>query len=152
MCVDRLSHGGFPGCLLWFLIRVALHNVLFWIGKKVFSFFFCVCFAGTLYAACELMKKQQAEVLGCMVVIELKELNGRDKLKPHNVFSLVQYWGRLQPPRCSYAGRSGALRVTAANKKSLLSLSSNMEYWPGKSLRSSQRSEVNVRKEKNKTN
>uniref|UniRef100_A0A3Q3WM22 Adenine phosphoribosyltransferase n=1 Tax=Mola mola TaxID=94237 RepID=A0A3Q3WM22_MOLML len=46
---------------------------------------------GTLYAACELMKKQQAEVLGCMVVIELKELNGRDKLKPHNVFSLVQY-------------------------------------------------------------
>ncbi|XP_074501576.1 adenine phosphoribosyltransferase [Sebastes fasciatus] len=46
---------------------------------------------GTLYAACELMRKQQAVILGCMVVIELKELNGIDKLKSHSVFSLVQY-------------------------------------------------------------
>lgn len=51
----------------------------------------CVPVAGTLFAACELMRKQQAHVLGCMVVIELKELNGADKLKPHGVFSLVQY-------------------------------------------------------------
>lgn len=122
-CVSRgLSQRGFPGWLLWFLIRVVVHNVLFWNGKKVVDFFFCVRFAGTLYAACELMKKQQAEVLGCMVVIELKELNGRDKLKPRNVFSLVQYWGRLQPPHCSYAGdrlpwQSGALRVTAAKQE-----------------------------------
>lgn len=49
-----------------------------------------VCVAGTLYAACELMKKQQAEILGCMVVIELKDLKGIDKVK-HSVFSLVQY-------------------------------------------------------------
>ena len=55
-----------------------------------------VCVVGTLYAACELMKKQQADILGCMVVIELKELNGIDKLKPHQVFSLLQYWGALQ--------------------------------------------------------
>lgn len=47
--------------------------------------------AGTLYAACELMKKQRAQVLACLVVIELKELKGADKLKPHSVFSLVQY-------------------------------------------------------------
>lgn len=51
----------------------------------------CVCVAGTLYATCELMRKQQAEVLGCLVVVELKELKGADKLKPHSVFSLVQY-------------------------------------------------------------
>lgn len=50
-----------------------------------------VCVAGTLNAACELMKRQQAEILGCLVVIELKDLNGLDKLKPHSVFSLVQY-------------------------------------------------------------
>jgi len=37
------------------------------------------------------MKKQQADILGCLVVIELKELNGIDKLKSHPVFSLVQY-------------------------------------------------------------
>lgn len=51
----------------------------------------CVYAPGTLFAACELMKKLQAEVLGCLVVIELKELSGVDKLKPHSVFSLVQY-------------------------------------------------------------
>uniref|UniRef100_A0A8C7QZT6 adenine phosphoribosyltransferase n=1 Tax=Oncorhynchus mykiss TaxID=8022 RepID=A0A8C7QZT6_ONCMY len=43
---------------------------------------------GTLYAACELMKKQNAEVMGCMVVIEL---SGVEKLKPNTLFSLVQY-------------------------------------------------------------
>lgn len=37
------------------------------------------------------MKKQQAEILGCLVVIELKDLKGLEKLKPHNVVSLVQY-------------------------------------------------------------
>ncbi|MEQ2246053.1 hypothetical protein ILYODFUR_034289 [Ilyodon furcidens] len=46
---------------------------------------------GTLYAACELMKKQQAQIQGCMVIIELKDLNGADRLKPHSVFSLLQY-------------------------------------------------------------
>lgn len=51
----------------------------------------CLCVAGTLHAAIELMKKQQAEILGCMVIIELKELNAIDKLKPHSVFSLLQY-------------------------------------------------------------
>uniref|UniRef100_A0A4W5RG46 adenine phosphoribosyltransferase n=1 Tax=Hucho hucho TaxID=62062 RepID=A0A4W5RG46_9TELE len=48
----------------------------------------------TLYAACELMKKQNAEVMGCMGVIELKELNGVEKLKPNILFSLVQYGGQ----------------------------------------------------------
>lgn len=60
--------------------------------KKETSFIYMLVFvAGTLSAACELMTKQQAEILDCMVVIELKELNGIDRLKPHTVFSLVQY-------------------------------------------------------------
>lgn len=37
------------------------------------------------------MKRQQVEILGCMVVIELKDLKGLDKLRPHSVLSLVQY-------------------------------------------------------------
>ncbi|KAI4876523.1 hypothetical protein NFI96_010927, partial [Prochilodus magdalenae] len=44
----------------------------------------------TLAAACDLMTKQQAEVLGCLVVIELKDLKGAERLKPNHVFSLVQ--------------------------------------------------------------
>ncbi|XP_045926947.1 adenine phosphoribosyltransferase [Micropterus dolomieu] len=60
-------------------------------GQKVLLIDDLLATGGTLYAACELIKKQQAEILGCMVIIELKELNGIDKLKPHSVFSLVQY-------------------------------------------------------------
>ncbi|XP_026165719.1 adenine phosphoribosyltransferase [Mastacembelus armatus] len=60
-------------------------------GQKVLIIDDLLATGGTLYAACELMKKQQAEVLGCMVVIELKELNGFERLKPHSVFSLVKY-------------------------------------------------------------
>ncbi|XP_060896544.1 adenine phosphoribosyltransferase [Labrus mixtus] len=60
-------------------------------GQKVLLIDDLLATGGTLFAACELMKKQQAEILGCMVVIELKELNGKDKLKPQSLFSLVQY-------------------------------------------------------------
>ncbi|KAM9803887.1 adenine phosphoribosyltransferase [Neosynchiropus ocellatus] len=59
-------------------------------GQKVLLIDDLLATGGTLFAACELMKKQQAEVLSCMVVIELKELNGAEKLKSQ-VFSLVQY-------------------------------------------------------------
>ncbi|KAG9352488.1 hypothetical protein JZ751_020902 [Albula glossodonta] len=44
---------------------------------------------GTLYAACELMKKLKAEVLGCLVVIELTDLKGAERIKPNPVFSLA---------------------------------------------------------------
>lgn len=60
-------------------------------GQKVVIIDDLLATGGTLYAACELMKKQQAEILGCLVVIELKDLKGLDKLKPHSVVSLVQY-------------------------------------------------------------
>ncbi|XP_047459907.1 adenine phosphoribosyltransferase [Mugil cephalus] len=60
-------------------------------GQKVLLIDDLLATGGTLCAACELMEKQQATILGCLVVIELKELNGSDKLKPHSVFSLVQY-------------------------------------------------------------
>ncbi|KAK3528145.1 hypothetical protein QTP86_023867 [Hemibagrus guttatus] len=45
---------------------------------------------GTLHAACELLKKQKAQVLGCLVVVELKDLGGAEKL-PVPVFSLLQF-------------------------------------------------------------
>ncbi|KAG7214383.1 hypothetical protein INR49_023094, partial [Caranx melampygus] len=61
------------------------------LGQKVLLIDDLLATGGTLFAACELMRKQQADVLGCMVIIELKELKGADKLKPHSVFSLVQY-------------------------------------------------------------
>ncbi|XP_030011916.1 adenine phosphoribosyltransferase [Sphaeramia orbicularis] len=60
-------------------------------GQKVLLIDDLLATGGTLFAAYELMKKQQAEVLGSLVVVELKELNGIDKLRPLSVFSLVQY-------------------------------------------------------------
>ncbi|KAK0143547.1 Adenine phosphoribosyltransferase [Merluccius polli] len=60
-------------------------------GQKVVLIDDLLATGGTLFAACELMKKQGAEILGCLVVVELNDLSGREKLKPHAVFSLIQY-------------------------------------------------------------
>ncbi|MFO0919813.1 MAG: adenine phosphoribosyltransferase [Planctomycetaceae bacterium] len=46
---------------------------------------------GTTEACIKLAKDSGAEVIGCAFVIELTFLNGRDRLKPHDVFSLIQY-------------------------------------------------------------
>ncbi|XP_057703420.1 adenine phosphoribosyltransferase [Corythoichthys intestinalis] len=60
-------------------------------GQKVLLIDDLLATGGTLFAACELMKKQHADIQGCLVVIELLELKGIERLKPYNVFSLVQY-------------------------------------------------------------
>jgi adenine phosphoribosyltransferase len=46
---------------------------------------------GTASAMCELVEKAGAEVVGCAFVIELAFLNGRDRLAPREVRSLVSY-------------------------------------------------------------
>lgn len=46
---------------------------------------------GTAAATAELVSKLGATVVECAFVIELGFLNGREKLKPHKVFSVLQY-------------------------------------------------------------
>jgi adenine phosphoribosyltransferase len=46
---------------------------------------------GTAKATAELVTKLGGTVVECAFVIELTFLRGREKLKPHGVFSLVQY-------------------------------------------------------------
>ncbi|KAH0619697.1 hypothetical protein JD844_000621 [Phrynosoma platyrhinos] len=46
---------------------------------------------GTMRAACELMSKLQAQILDCIVLIELTFLKGAEALKPFPVYSLLQY-------------------------------------------------------------
>jgi adenine phosphoribosyltransferase len=46
---------------------------------------------GTAGAAIQLIEHLGGEVVECAFVIELSFLNGRDKLTPHGVFSLIQY-------------------------------------------------------------
>jgi adenine phosphoribosyltransferase len=46
---------------------------------------------GTMAAACRLVEKLGGRVAGCAFLIELTFLAGRDKLRPHEVFSVLHY-------------------------------------------------------------
>jgi len=46
---------------------------------------------GTMQAACQLIEKAGASVAGCLVLLELTFLQGREKLTPHEVFSLLRF-------------------------------------------------------------
>lgn len=46
---------------------------------------------GTAAATAELVTKLGGTVVECAFVIELGFLNGREKLRPHNVYSVLQY-------------------------------------------------------------
>lgn len=46
---------------------------------------------GTAKAAAELVSQLGGEVVECAFIIELSFLKGRERLKPHGVFSLLQY-------------------------------------------------------------
>jgi adenine phosphoribosyltransferase len=46
---------------------------------------------GTMEAGCQLIEKAGGQVAACAFLVELAFLNGREKLRPHEVFSLIQY-------------------------------------------------------------
>jgi adenine phosphoribosyltransferase len=46
---------------------------------------------GTMQAGCQLIEKAGGKVAGCGFLVELAFLNGRERLKPYEVFSLIQY-------------------------------------------------------------
>ncbi|NWU94862.1 APT phosphoribosyltransferase, partial [Upupa epops] len=60
-------------------------------GQKVVIVDDLLATGGTMCAAYELLKRLKAEVLECLVVIELKSLKGSEKLKSVPFYSLLQY-------------------------------------------------------------
>jgi adenine phosphoribosyltransferase len=46
---------------------------------------------GTMKAGCQLVEKAGGTVVSCCFLVELTFLGGREKLAPHEVFSLIQY-------------------------------------------------------------
>lgn len=46
---------------------------------------------GTMLACLNLIERLNANVVGCAFLVELSFLNGRDRLAPHEVFSLISY-------------------------------------------------------------
>ncbi len=60
-------------------------------GAKVLLVDDLLATGGTMQAACELLEKVGAEVVGLAVVIELAGLQGRRRLAPHQVHALITY-------------------------------------------------------------
>ncbi|XP_067854156.1 adenine phosphoribosyltransferase [Heptranchias perlo] len=60
-------------------------------GQKVVVIDDLLATGGTMSATCDLLKKVGADILECLVVIELKELNGVKKLNSVPLHSLVQF-------------------------------------------------------------
>lgn len=60
-------------------------------GQKVVIIDDLLATGGTMAAACELLKKKNADILACLVAIELTSLKGAEKLKPYPVHALLQY-------------------------------------------------------------
>jgi adenine phosphoribosyltransferase len=46
---------------------------------------------GTMEAGCQLIEKAGGRIAGCAFLVELTFLQGRERLRPHEVFSLIQY-------------------------------------------------------------
>ncbi len=60
-------------------------------GQKVLIADDLLATGGTARAVVDLVEKLGGEVVECAFVIELKDLGGRERLHPHNVFSLLQF-------------------------------------------------------------
>ena len=60
-------------------------------GQRVLIVDDLLATGGTAEATARLVKSLGGEIAGLAFVVELDFLNGRDKLKPYNVFSLLHY-------------------------------------------------------------
>lgn len=60
-------------------------------GDKVLVHDDLLATGGTVSAACKLIERLGGEVVGICFLIELNFLNGRERLKNYDVFSIVQY-------------------------------------------------------------
>ena len=71
--------------------RIQMHVDAVSPGQKVLLIDDLIATGGTLAAAARLVEKAEGEVFGIGCVIELTFLNGREKLKGYDVFSVLTY-------------------------------------------------------------
>src|SRR5574337_1349170 len=60
-------------------------------GQKVVIADDLLATGGTAGAVANLVKEMGGDIIECAFLVELEELKGREKLKPHPVFSLIKY-------------------------------------------------------------
>ncbi len=60
-------------------------------GQRVLLVDDVLATGGTMQAGCKLVEKAGGQVAGCAFLVELGFLKGAEKLRPHEVFSLLRY-------------------------------------------------------------
>lgn len=60
-------------------------------GQRVLIVDDLLATGGTIKATCKLVEKLGGQVVGILIMIELGFLNGRDKLKDYDLFTLIRY-------------------------------------------------------------
>jgi adenine phosphoribosyltransferase len=68
-----------------------IHTDAFSEGDNVLLVDDLLATGGTMHACAQLVEQSGAKIAGCAFAIELTFLNGRDRLAPYDVFSLLQY-------------------------------------------------------------
>lgn len=71
--------------------RIEIHQDGLHKGSRVLVIDDVLATGGTAKATCDLVAKMGGQVIECAFVIELGFLNGREKLKGHEIYSLLQY-------------------------------------------------------------
>ena len=71
--------------------RLEVHTDAFTPGSRVLLIDDVLATGGTMAACCELIRQTGADVIGCAFLMELSFLDGRSKLAPHEVTSLIIY-------------------------------------------------------------
>ena len=70
---------------------VAIHRDAFSKGSRVLICDDLLATGGTLAASVSLIEKLEGHIVGVAVLIELTELNGREKVPDYDIFSLIEY-------------------------------------------------------------
>jgi adenine phosphoribosyltransferase len=71
--------------------RLEIHQDAIQPGQKVLIIDDLLATGGTIAATCKLVEKLGGEVAKILIMIELGFLNGMDKLKEYDVFTLIRY-------------------------------------------------------------
>jgi len=71
--------------------RLEMHKDAIQPGDKVLVHDDLLATGGTMNAVCQLIEKLGGEIVQVSFIVELSFLNGRDKLKPYDVRSIVNY-------------------------------------------------------------